>query len=152
MSTTLMGKQWRVYSVQMCVGVWIIIMPCKWVCVCVCVNSVCGTMSTRVFCHRISYTYTVNSHYFLCTESLLVISFQFAFALSTFPPTVRGKLSMTAWFTWGYLNFRSRNKQNGRIMRVCRACRTGPMRNTTSRHRSAEWIQVLMYMIILAFY
>lgn len=115
MSMTLMGKQQRVYSVQMCVGVWMIIV--LQVCVCVCVNRVCGTMSAHVFCCRISYTYSVNSHYSLCTESLLVISFSGSLPLSTFPSPVRGQLSMTAWFTLKYLNFQSRNKQSGCIMR-----------------------------------
>lgn len=131
------AKQRRVYSVQMCVGVWMIIT--LWVCVCV---WVCGTMSTHVFCCRISYTYSVNSHYSLCTESLLVISFSGSLPLSSFPPPVRGKLSMTAWFTLEYLNFQSRNKQNGRIMRDSLSLRL----KTTSSHTSAEWIQVLMYM------
>lgn len=134
------AKQRRVYSVQMCVGVWMII--ALWVCVCVCVNRVCGMMSSHVFCCRISYTYSVNSHYSLCTESLLVISFSGSLPLSSFPPPVRGKLSMTARFTLEYLNFQSRNKQNGRIMRDSLSLRL----KTTSSHTSAEWIQVLMYM------
>ncbi len=135
-----MGKQRRVYSVQMCVGVWMI-MALR-VCVCVCVNRVCGTMSAHVFWCCIFYTYSVNSHYSLCTESLLVISFSGSLPLSTFPPPVRGQLSMTAWFTLEYLNFQSSNIQSGCIMRDSLSLRL----KTTSSHTSAEWIQVLMYM------